>query len=112
MAHVMVQSRTATDKALQALLDRGIPTFAASGDDGARDNDPNHNMGKNADYPASSPYSFGEQIGCVPSFASKRCQTIQRVATGLRLWRAAKLRDLGSCMTLLCCCCKMNSQLI
>jgi kumamolisin len=52
-------SRTACDTALEALLARGIPTFAASGDDGARDNDPNHNMGKNADYPAASPYSFG-----------------------------------------------------
>ena len=62
MCAKLLQSRTATDKALQALLDRGIPTFAASGDDGARDNDPNHNMGKNADFPASSPYSFGEHI--------------------------------------------------
>ncbi len=58
------QSRTACDTALEALLARGIPTFAASGDDGARDNDPNHNMGKNADYPAASPYSFGELRGC------------------------------------------------
>ena len=55
-----VQSRTACDTALETLLARGIPTFAASGDDGARDNDPSHNMGKNADYPAASPYSFGE----------------------------------------------------
>jgi len=71
---MVVQSRTATDKALQTLLDRGIPTFAASGDDGARDNDPNHNMGKNADYPASSPYSFGEQMGCMLRLLAKRCQ--------------------------------------
>ena len=57
----VLQSREATDTSLKALLDRGIPTFAASGDDGARDNDPNHNMGRNADYPAASPYSFGER---------------------------------------------------
>ena len=34
---------------------QGIPTFCASGDDGARDMD----MGLNVDYPASSPFSFG-----------------------------------------------------
>ena len=62
------QSRTACDTALEALLARGIPTFAASGDDGARDNDPSHNMGKNADYPAASPYSFGE-LAAVYSYA-------------------------------------------
>ena len=55
------QAREATDAALKTLLDRGIPTFAASGDDGARDNDPYHNMGRNADFPAASPYAFGEQ---------------------------------------------------
>ena len=58
-----MQSRTATDAALKALLARGIPTFAASGDDGARDNDPYHNWGRNADYPAASPYAFGELDG-------------------------------------------------
>ena len=54
------QSRRATDAALKALLDAGIPTFAASGDDGARDGGPNNSM-RYADYPAASPYSFGVQ---------------------------------------------------
>ena len=54
-----VQSREATDAALKALLDRGIPTFAASGDDGARDG--GMNMSLNADFPASSPFSFGKR---------------------------------------------------
>ena len=44
---------------LKALLSKGITVFAASGDDGARDEDPDDNNGLNADYPASSPYSFG-----------------------------------------------------
>jgi subtilase family serine protease len=60
-----LQSRTATDAALKALLARGIPTFAASGDDGARDDDPGHNRGRNADYPAASPYSFGKLHTCL-----------------------------------------------
>ena len=77
------QSRTATDKALQALLERGIPTFAASGDDGARDNDPNHNMGRNADFPASSPYSFGAQPDLsITSRCFTRVLTIPEAGTG------------------------------
>ncbi|CAL5221913.1 g4183 [Coccomyxa viridis] len=49
----------ACDKVLQALLDKGITVFAASGDDSARDQDPDSNKGLNADYPAASPYAFG-----------------------------------------------------
>jgi subtilase family serine protease len=49
----------ACNKVLRALLDKGITVFAASGDDGARDDDPSDNNGLNADFPASSPYAFG-----------------------------------------------------
>ena len=38
---------------------QGIPTFCSSGDDGASDDDPDDNSGRNVDYPASSPFAFG-----------------------------------------------------
>lgn len=46
---------TATPAPSPVRATQGIPTFCASGDDGARDND----QGLNVDYPASSPHSFG-----------------------------------------------------
>ena len=56
LQHVSLQ---ACNTVLKALVEKGITVFAASGDDGARDDDPGNNKGLNADFPASSPYSFG-----------------------------------------------------
>lgn len=43
------------DQAIKACIDAGIPVFAASGDDGSRD----QGFGNNVDYPSSGPYTIG-----------------------------------------------------